>query len=193
MDLLTTYLSKYISLNQSDLELVKKKCAPITLEKGAVILREGKVAKNLYFIEKGLLCGKLNKDGKENFNWFASENQFVTSLHSFLSQKPSYEHIEALEKCQLYEIAYDNLQLLYEEIPAFEKLGRILIEEYYVLLEERTLSLQYHSAREKYRAFLENEPGLYHRISLGQLASYLGISQETLSRIRAKKNKQTIF
>jgi len=66
-------------------------------------------------------------------------------------------------------------------------LGRILTEQYYIQLEERTLSLQYLSANEKYKQFLEKEPELYQRISLGQLSSYLGISQETLSRVRAKK------
>ena len=89
------------------------------------------------------MCDKLNRDGKEIINWFAYENQFVTSMYSFISQKPSYESIEALEKCLLYEIIYDSLQLLYKQIPAFEKLGRILTEQYYIQLEERTLSLQY--------------------------------------------------
>jgi CRP-like cAMP-binding protein len=108
-------------------------------------------------------------------------------MYSFIIQKPSYESIEALENCLVYEITYENLQLLYKQISGFEKLGRILTEQYYIQLEERTLSLQYLSANEKYKQFLEKDPELYQRISLGQLSSYLGISQETLSRVRAKK------
>ncbi len=184
---LTEYLKNLILLKDNDLELLENSCTQIEAEKGQIILQEAKTAQKLYFVAQGLLCGKLNRGGKEIINWFATENQFVTSMYSFISQKPSYESIQALEKCLLYEITYDNLQMLYKQIPTFEKLGRILTEQYYIQLEERTLSLQYLSANEKYKQFLEKESELYQRISLGQLSSYLGISQETLSRIRAKK------
>ncbi len=184
---LNEYLKNLIQLTDNDLSLLENVCNQIEIEKGHIILQESKTAKKIYFVDQGLLCGKLNHNGKEIINWFAYENQFVTSMYSFISQKPSYESIETLEKCLLYEINYDNLQLLYKQITAFEKLGRVLTEQYYIQLEERTLSLQYLSASEKYKQFLEKEPELYQRISLGQLSSYLGISQETLSRIRAKK------
>jgi CRP/FNR family transcriptional regulator, anaerobic regulatory protein len=187
MQQLIEYLKNIIQLADNDFTLLRNSCTQIEVEKGQIILQEGKISKKLYFVEQGLLCGKLNRYGKEIINWFAYENQFVTSLYSFVSQKPSYESIETLEKCLLYEITYDNLQLLYQQIPAFEKLGRILLEQYYIQLEERTLSLQYLSATEKYEQFLEKHPELYQRISLGQLSSYLGISQETLSRVRTKK------
>jgi CRP-like cAMP-binding protein len=187
MQQLIKCIKSIIQLTDKDLALLANSCTQISVGKGKSLLQEGKKAKKLYFIEKGLLCGKLNREEKEMINWFAYENQFVTSLYSFISQKPSYENIVALEKCLLYEITYNKLQLLYIQIPAFEKLGRILTEQYYIQLEERTLSLQYLSAVEKYKQFLEKEPELYKRISLGQLSSYLGISQETLSRIRGKK------
>ena len=187
MQQLTEYLKNIIQLTDNHLILLENSCTQIEVAKGQIILQEGRIAKKLYFVGQGLLCGKLNRDGKEIINWFAYENQFLTSLYSFISQKQSYESIETLEKCLLYEISYDNLQLLYKHNSTFEKLGRILSEQYYIQLEERTLSLQYLSANEKYKQFLEKEPELYQRISLGQLSSYLGISQETLSRIRSKK------
>jgi CRP-like cAMP-binding protein len=187
MQQLTEHLKNIIQLADNDFTSLENNCTQIELEKGQIILQEGKIAKKLYFIEQGLLYGKLNRDGKEIINWFAYENQFVTSMYSFISQKPSYESIEALENCLAYEITYENLQSLYKQISGFEKLGRILTEQYYIQLEERTLSLQYLSANEKYKQFLEKEPELYQRISLGQLSSYLGISQETLSRVRTKK------
>lgn len=187
MQQLTNYLQNIIHLTDYDLVLLENSCAQISIEKGMIVQQEGKTINKLYFVEQGLLIGKTNHNGKEIINWFAYENQFVTSMYSFISQKPSYESIEAVEKCLLYEISYYNLQQLYQQIPAFEKLGRILTEQYYILLEERTLSLQYLSATERYKQFLAKEPDLYQRISLGQLSSYLGISQETLSRLRAKK------
>jgi CRP-like cAMP-binding protein len=187
MQQLIEYLRNIIQLTDNDFTLLENSCTQIEVEKGQIILQEGKIAKKLYFIEQGLLYGNLNRDGKEIINWFAYENHFVTSMYSFIIQKPSYESIEALENCLVYEITYENLQLLYKQISGFEKLGRILTEQYYIQLEERTLSLQYLSANEKYKQFLEKDPELYQRISLGQLSSYLGISQETLSRVRAKK------
>jgi CRP-like cAMP-binding protein len=187
MQKLIEYLKNVIQLADNDFMLLESKCTEIEFEKGQILLREGEIAKNLYFLEKGLLSGKCNRNGKEVINWFAYENQFVTSMYSFVSQKPSYESIEALEYGLAYGITFEKLQSLYKQISGFEKLGRILTEQYYIKLEERTLSLQYLSASDRYKQFLEQEPELYQRISLGQLSSYLGISQETLSRVRAKK------
>lgn len=184
---LREFLKTLIQLTDSDLVLLENCCTQIEVNKGHILLQEGKIAQKLYFVEQGLVCGKLNRDGKEIINWFSYEKQFVTSLFSFISRKPSYESIETLEKCLLFEIRYENLQLLYRQIPTFEKLGRVLTEQYYIQLEERAMSLQYLSAKERFEQFVMKEPRLYQRISLGQLSSFLGISQETLSRIRAKK------
>ncbi len=186
MEKLVQYLNNFIHLTNNDFLLLQKLCILKKVDKRTILLQEGKTAEKLYFIEEGLLCAKINRDGKNIINWFAYENHFVTSMYSFISQKSSYESIETLENCIIYEITYENLQLLYQQTPAFEKLGRILTEQYYIQLEERALSLQYLSAIEKYHQFVQTEPLLFQRISLGQLSSYLGISQETLSRIRGK-------
>ena len=127
------------------------------------------------------------QDGKEITTWFASENDAVTSMYSFITQKPSYETIEVLEDCILYEINYENVQLLLKKYPEFNLIGRLLTEKYYIKLEERTMSLQFQSATERYLKLLQ-QPQLLQKASLGMIASYLGISQETLSRIR-KKNQ----
>lgn len=157
------------------------------ISKGSILLKQKAIENHIYFIEKGLLCGIIYNHDKDIINWFATENQFVTSLSSFITQKPSFENIVALEETELYKINYNDLQKLFSEFTAFERLGRILTEQYYVQLEERSLSLQYESAKQRYHTFVQSNSSLLHRISLGQLASYLGISQETLSRIRAKK------
>ncbi len=156
-------------------------------EKDDFILKAGSTIRKLYFVESGLLRGFYYKDDKEVINWFCNEGQFATSMYSFVSQKPSYENIQAIEKTTLFSINYKDLQNLYQTYPAFDKIGRLLTEQYYVALEERIISLQFQTAKERYESLLQNEGYLLQRVSLGFLASYLGITQETLSRIRAKK------
>jgi CRP/FNR family transcriptional regulator, anaerobic regulatory protein len=162
-------------------------------EKDDFILREGRTTKKLYFVESGLLRGFHYKEGKEVINWFCNEGQFATSMYSFVSQKPSYENIQAIEATKLFSIAYQDLQKLYQTYPAFDKIGRLLTEQYYVALEERIISLHFQTAKERYKSLLQNEEYLLQRVSLGFLASYLGITQETLSRIRKKTQAISIF
>jgi CRP-like cAMP-binding protein len=91
-----------------------------------------------------------------------------------------------LEETDLIKIPYASLQGLYKNYPETERVGRILTENYYIKLEERLLNIHFKTAKERYQTLLEKKPSLLQRASLGQIASYLGISQETLSRIRAE-------
>jgi cAMP-binding proteins - catabolite gene activator and regulatory subunit of cAMP-dependent protein kinases len=156
------------------------------LTKGTLLLEGGETCQHIYYIKKGFVRGFFNQDGKDITAWFAVENDIATSLYSFVTQKPSFENIEILENSILYVISYDNLQQLYHQYPEFNLIGRRFVEKYYVELMARTISLQFQSAKERYQQLLVNQPQLLQRASLGHIASYLGISQETLSRIRAK-------
>ena len=121
---------------------------------------------------------------KDVTNWFAKENEFVTSMYSFVSRNPSLETIEALEDSELDFISYKDLNELYSTYAELNMLGRIFIEKYYVELEERANSFQFQSAKARYAHFLEKNSTLFRRVKLGHIASYLGITKETLSRIR---------
>jgi cAMP-binding proteins - catabolite gene activator and regulatory subunit of cAMP-dependent protein kinases len=154
--------------------------------KGDLLLEQGKICRYLYFLEKGFARGFYYHDGKDITSWFAFENDIVTSMYSFIRQRPGIENIEILETSQLYCISYVHLQRLYKEYPEFNLIGRLITEKYYIQLESRLFSLQYLPAKERYKKLLEEKPQLLQRASLGHIASYLGISQETLSRIRAK-------
>ncbi len=155
--------------------------------KGELILEQGKICKYLYFLKSGFVRGFYNQDGKEITSWFAFENDPVVSMYSFISQKSSFETIEVLEDSIFYTISYENLQMLFKKYSEFNLIGRLLIEKYYIELEERTMSFQYQSATERYKKILECQPQILQKASLGMIASYLGISQETLSRIRNKR------
>jgi CRP-like cAMP-binding protein len=187
MEELQSFIRGILPFSDRELAMLEDMCTCISAGRGQVLLKEGQTANSMYFIEKGLLFGSVSRDGRDTVNWFADEGDFVTSMYSFISRRPAHERIEVLEDAILQVIAYDDLQTLYCLSPTFERLGRLLTERDYILLEERALILQSSSAAERYRLFLEKEPDLYHRISLGHLSSYLGVSRETLSRIRSKR------
>ena len=158
----------------------------IKIKKGELILNIDDRSEFIYFINSGLIRGYYFIDGKEITNWFAQENEFATCFYSFISNKPSFENLQALEDCELVELSYSSLQKLYNNFPETERIGRMITENYYIKLEDRILSLQFKTAKERYEKLIKHKASLLQRASLGQIASYLGITQETLSRIRAE-------
>ena len=154
--------------------------------KNAFLLKEGQVCRHLYFLEKGALRGFYNVDGKEITYWFGFENDFVTSLHSFITQQAAVENIQLLEGSILWRISKENLNALLDEHHELERMVRMVYEKYYIRLEERFVNAQFRTATERYENLLQHTPHILERVSLGCIASYLGISQETLSRIRSK-------
>lgn len=159
----------------------------IETKKGDTILNESNKANYLYFVEKGILHNYYFHNEKQISSWFYYEDQFITSWFSFYSQKPSFETIECLEDCILHQISYTNYQKLIADFPAFGNFARLLAEEILINIDLFSKSWSFLSAKEKYELLQEYFPKIELRIKLGLIASFLGISQETLSRIRAKK------
>ena len=149
-----------------------------------MLLTQGNICRKLYFVEDGALRGYYYLDEKEITHWFAFENDFVTSFHSFITGKPSVENIQLLEGSILWSIGRNELDKLLNEFPDVERLLRIAYEKYYLRLEERYVNSQFTSAKDRYESLIRQSPHIVERVALGQIASYLGISQETLSRIR---------
>jgi CRP-like cAMP-binding protein len=149
-------------------------------------VKEGKTCRHLYFLEQGALRGYYNLEGKEITHWFAFAEDFVTSFHSFITVQPSIENIQLLEGSVLWSINKDNLMRLMNEYREIERLVRIAYEKYYIRLEERYVNAQFKTATERYQELLQQTPHILEKAPLGVVASYLGISQETLSRIRGK-------
>jgi CRP-like cAMP-binding protein len=158
----------------------------IACAKGHYLIKEGKVSKHLYFLQHGALRGYYNLEGKEVTYWFGFENDFVTSFHSFITQQPAVENIQLLEGSILWEISKENLTLLMNKYTDIERLVRIAYERYYIRLEDRFVNAQFKSAKERYQNLLKLAPHIIERVPLGYIASYLGISGETLSRIRSR-------
>ncbi|MCW3085846.1 MAG: cyclic nucleotide-binding protein [Bacteroidetes bacterium] len=181
-----SHLSSVISVSsklETELTAITKR---LPVSKNKTILEIDHRCNDIFFVEKGLLRGYYFHEGKEITSWFAQENEFATSLYAFVSMKPSFEVIQSLEDSTLIQLSHSALENLYTRFPETERLGRIIMEAYYIKLEERLLNIQFKTAKERYKNFIQSKPSLLQRTSLGQIASYLGITQETLSRIRAE-------
>jgi CRP-like cAMP-binding protein len=181
-----SHLSSVITVSkelETELNSITKR---MSVSKNKTILEIDHRCNDIFFVEKGLLRGYYFDEGKEITNWFAQENEFATSLYAFVAMKPSFEVIQSIEDSELIQLPHAALQNLYIKFPETERLGRIITETYYIKLEERLLSIQFKTAKERYQNFTLSKPSILLRASLGQIASYLGITQETLSRIRAE-------
>ncbi|MDQ2770304.1 MAG: Crp/Fnr family transcriptional regulator [Bacteroidota bacterium] len=151
-----------------------------------LLLRPGQVARQIHFIEQGLVHGfGIYRDRKVS-SWFMREGDFVISVISFITQSPSAEYVELLEPSVVDSLSYDSLQQLYQQFPEFNRIGRMLTEKYYVLSEQRAHSLRTANAAERYANLLREFPDIFQRVQVKQIASYLGIVPETLSRLRAR-------
>jgi CRP-like cAMP-binding protein len=137
-------------------------------------------------LESGALRGYYTVEEKEITHWFSFEEDFVTSFHSFITGQPSVENIQLLEGSILWAISKESLTQLLNQHREIERLLRIAYEKYYIRLEERFVNAQFKTAAERYQTLLQQRPNIIERVSLGYIASYLGISQETLSRVRSR-------
>ena len=167
------YLRQYLQL----MEVPKKK----------FILEQGHICRNIYFINSGLLRCFYVREYKEICSWFMKEGDVIISVESFFNQIESNENIQALEDSSLFYLSYEELQFAYEKFPDFNSIGRILTEKYYQICEQRLYSLRMQKAHEKYQFLMKHFPQIIQRVPLKDIASYLGITLETLSRIRALK------
>lgn len=160
-----------------------------TFPKKTLLLKEGQISNYIYFIEKGFVRSFYQKGNQEITSWFMQENDFFFSVNSFINRQPSQEYIETIEESTLCYIHYDELQKMYREFIEFNIVGRVLTEKYYVLCEERLQSIRKQRSEERYQFLLSYHTQILQRAPLKYVASYLGISLETLSRIRSKSNK----
>lgn len=154
------------------------------LHKKDFLLKIGRVNEDIYFIHQGLLRCFYLIDDKEINSWFMKEGDVMISVDSFFRQSTSYESIQAVEDSIVYFITYTELQFLYKNFSEFNFIGRVLTEHYYTLSERRLHSIRFKSARKKYAHLMKYHPELILRVPSKYLASYLGINEFTLSKIK---------
>jgi len=161
----------------------------LSVNKKEIIIKEGDTNTKMYFIFSGMLRAYYLKDGNDITDWFTYENDFVCSIQNFFEDIPSLHYIEALEESQLLAISKSNIFHLSQKYREFEQLGNFSTTQTMVRLQKRIVSLQFETAQQKYINLLKERPGIDLRVPLIHIASYLGITNETLSRIRRQKVK----
>lgn len=160
------------------------------LPRDTILLKVGEVCNHTHFIVEGLARSSYKKDSKEFVTWLGFEGEFVHSAQSFLLREPSLESIVLISDCKLLSLSHPNLELLYEKDPIWNKVGRLLYELHYITLQARLNSHLSMSAAERYDQIYLRHPDILDRVKLVHLASYLGMTPETLSRLRANKEKR---
>ncbi len=178
-------LDKIRPINASSKLKLIESFEEIILPKNQLIIRSNKVEKNIYFIKKGIARTFSNTDDIEVTIAFGEEGDTIISLKSYILNQKGYENIELLEDCELYKISSTNLQNLFSKDIDIANWGRKFAEQELIKAEQRFISNQFGTATERYIELIKKHPTLIQRVSLGLIASYLGITQVSLSRIRA--------
>ena len=184
-ELLYKKISETISITDEEFQFCKTLFIPKKLRKRQYLLQEGDVNKHTAFVSKGLLRSyTIDDKGNEHILQFAFEGWWMGDLYSFLTEEPSMFNMEALEDCELLLITKPSWELLLDKVPAFEKYFRILIQNNLIATQKRLMGTLSETAEQKYTNLINNFPGCLNRVPQHMIASYLGITRETLSRIR---------
>jgi CRP-like cAMP-binding protein len=185
--LLVNHLSRYISLEKEEIEVLASAFKPKLLKKKEFLLHQGEVCRFETFVTKGCLRAfHLDEKGEEHIVQFAVEDWWIGDMYSFLTQTPASYSIEVLEGCALLQIDKNALEELYLKLPKMERFFRIIIQNAFIASQKRIISAMSKTADERYLDFINKYPTIEQRIPQYQVAAYLGVTPEFLSRIRKK-------
>ena len=166
--------------------VLEEKLELVALPKKTLLLKEGQTCNHIHVVLSGLLRMYYIKDGEEICSRFIDESLMAISVKSFYTRTAGYEYIETLEPCVLARIHRDDLERIYQQFDEFNYIARVITEQYFIKSEERLYLLRKQSAEERYRYFMDKYPHLLQRVPLMHIATYLGLTIETLSRMRKK-------
>jgi CRP-like cAMP-binding protein len=175
-----THLSAY---SKQELAACLKK---LELPKGHILVRQDTICSFVYFVDSGLTRTFYLKDGKDVTDWISDENSFACSIISFITRQPDRRAIELLEPSILYSLHYDDLENLCSKYHGIEHFFRQLVALGLVQLQQKFDDLHFATALQRYQTLIASHPTFIQRVPLGMIATYLGITQETLSRIRSQ-------
>lgn len=190
-DQIDASIAKYVQLTEAELELFHSLLKHKKVKKKHFLLQEGEVCTFETFIIKG--CIRLyfiDKEGVETILYFAVENWWVSDLASFMDQQPSNQFIETLEDCELLIMDYRSKNELLEKVPKMEKYYRILLQRSMGVLQQRFYANVSQTAEERYLAFIEKYPQVVQRVPQHQIARYIGVSPEFLSKVKSTLYKK---
>ncbi|MGB7413056.1 MAG: Crp/Fnr family transcriptional regulator [Thermosynechococcaceae cyanobacterium] len=186
-DTLLRRLHQLIPLN---VQQQKQLCRYVEIEnlpKECSLLEAGKISSHIYFVDAGVIRSYCTINEQEITRWFCFPEHFATAYLSFVYRQPSEDTMVTVTDTRLLSISHSNLNYLAQIDTIWIDLNRQLLEQYYTSLMRRVLSFQTQSAAERYKSLLAEHPDITDQVPLGQLASYLGMTQATLSRLRSRQ------
>lgn len=179
-------VSQYTSLSAQSKQELTARLKKQVLPKGHILVKPDTTCNFTYFIDSGLTRTFYLKDGKDITDWISDECSFASSIISFITRKPDRRGIELLENSVLYSLHYNDLEDLCKRYHDIETLFRKLVSLGLIQLQQKFDDLHFATALERYQVLMQTHPSFIQRVPLGMIASYLGITQETLSRIRSQ-------
>lgn len=183
---LPEYLKDSVALSAEMEEKLKVLLERKEFSKGQFLFKQGEVCRQLFLIEKGFArVFYISNTGKEITAWFSAENDFITPIDTFYQHKATRDNCELLEDSVVFSLKYSDLESLLNDYPEMVNLAFFTSFETIKKMSEFIVSIKFQTAEERYNTLIQNYPSIFQRASLGHIASYLGITQETLSRIRA--------
>lgn len=186
-DFLHKKLTETINISDEEFEYAKTLFIPKKLRKKRFLLEDGDPCLYTTFVEKGLLRSfTIDEKGNEHILQFGLEGWWVADLYSFLTGEASEYNIEALEESELLLITKSSWDLLLDEVPAFERYFRILIQNNLIATQKRLMGTISTTAEERYHQLLQDFPNISQRVPQHMIASYIGVTRETLSRLRSQ-------
>tara|TARA_R110000765_G_scaffold222003_1_gene326096 strand:- start:20163 stop:20738 length:576 start_codon:yes stop_codon:yes gene_type:complete len=183
-------ISRFLTLTEKE-STAFIECIPIiSFEKGTILLREGQISRDSYFVIEGCVRKYYIIDGEERTTEFYVEDESLASLQSYTNKTPVNHYFECVEDCRLAILNYDKEQELFERVPKYEALCRMSMENDFGEQQEALAKFITSSPEERYKNLLETRPDLLQRVPQYHLASYLGVKPESLSRIRKRLTKR---
>lgn len=180
---------KNMSFSEKEIEIITSSLKKTTLKKGTILIKEGDFVDNMYYVESGCLrTFHIDIHGKEHTVQFGIKDWWITDYTAYFSSEKAIMNLEILQDCTLYALSKNNRELLYNKIPQIHKFIRIKLERAYAAFQKRILANLSQSATERYLEFINTYPDIEKNVKNYHLASYLGITTESLSRIRKKLN-----
>lgn len=188
-----TYYYKLIThLNDAEWQALEDRLVIKQFQKGESIVKQGEICNYVYFINKGFCRFYKMIDGKEISSGFIGAKEYVSSYDSFLKRTPAFENLDALEDTELHCLSYDDLQFLYSNYPVYQMFGRIIAEQLFIWINDRTNALLLLTPEQRYENMIKNDPELLQKVPQYMLASYIGVTPEHLSRIRKRMTTKSI-
>jgi CRP-like cAMP-binding protein len=172
-------------------EYANQNSFPHRVRKGELLVTTGEVCRSIYYVKKGMLRGYVKEGIKDITTWITGETELVSSISSFDLQIPAVENIQAIEDCELVGLTWENMEYMYEHFPEVNIIGRKILQKYYRDAEERAYIARLTEATSKYKRFIATKSDMLNRVPLKFIASYLGMTLETLSRIRSKLSRSS--